>query len=102
MDFKSYRHDVLYSGINMLQWQRDLASELVKVLWDEGVIVDYIWFMASSYPKVTMHAIVVDNDDEAAECIAVWEYDKSQQSIPEALPWELVSVDIGDLPPGLV
>jgi len=99
--YKDYVRDVIASGITMLSIHKRMARELMKVLWNENIIVDYIWFMISSYPEITMRAIV-DSDDELLECVATWEYDHNQQSDPFARPWELTDVELVDLSPGLV
>lgn len=99
--YKDYVRDVIASGITMLAVHKRMARELVKVLWNENIAVDYVWYMVSSYPVITMRAIV-DSDDEMLECVAVWEYDHSRQSDPFAIPWELADVELVDLPSGLV
>ena len=101
-EFEEYCKQVIKDSIPLPPWKRDLALEMMKELWDNDVVVDYVWCVVSSYPIVKVSAVVIDNNEEVCEARATWEYDKSQQSKPTASPWVLVDLELLDSPTGLV
>jgi len=74
---------------------------LIKVLYDDDVIVDYIWMVVSGYPHLVMHAIVTDENDEMCQCVARWVYDHSKASDPLGPHYIMVDVELTDLPGGI-
>jgi hypothetical protein len=82
---------------------RPLARELAHTLWDEGVLIDNIWFsVVNGTDYVCMRALCSDEDDGIVECCAIWGYDFDLISDPFAQQWELVEVELMEPLPGLV
>ena len=101
-DYESYCHDVMTdSPVLMLADHRDYALELIKVLFDDDVVVSYIWLLVSGYPNLTMYAVVEDENGEECQCVARWEYDHSRISDPFGPHYVMVDVELTDLPGGM-
>ena len=104
-DYASYVRDVMFTA-PVCGWMRRLVREMLRVLWREGVVVDYIWFSMSDVRKdrkyVSMSAIAVDTDDEEVEAVARWEYDSDKVHTPTSKHWVLSDVELRDLPEGFV
>ena len=101
-DYKSYCYDVIAdSPVLVLVDHRDYAYELLEFLWNENVIVNYVWMVVSGYPHLTMRAMVEDGDGKGYQCIARWEYDDSMLSDPFGPHYELVDVELTDIPEGM-
>ena len=100
-DYKSYCLDVIADSVPMLIDHRDYVLELIEFLFNENVIVSYVWMLVSGYPHLAMHAIVEDENEDEYECVARWEYDHSRTSDPFGPHYELVDVELTDLPGGM-
>lgn len=84
-------------------WMWPLAEQLVRVLYDDNVLIDKIWSSAVRGTEfVTMRALVFEDENDNLEAVAKFEYNKSKVSSPLEHPWELVDVAIGRPVAGLV
>jgi len=100
--YRLYCRDVIIdSPVLRLSDHQHYARELLKFLWDENVIVNYVWMVISGYPHLTMYALVEDEDGDEYQCIARWEYDDSMTSDPYGPHYELVDVELTDIPGGM-
>lgn len=101
-EYGAYRAEVVASPLLPREWMRDVMGQAVDALWEEDVVVDYVWIVVSSYPWAFIHAIVYDEEDEPWEAIIECEFDQSTRSQPFGKHWVLVSIEMDELPEGLL
>jgi len=101
-EFDSYCHGVLcHASIGSWMWY--MAEQLVRVLYDDNMLVDKIWSsIVHDATYVEMRALVFENDNDNLEAVARWERDKIKVSDPLQLQWDLVDVTIDKPIAGLV
>jgi len=97
-DYDAYCKEVLEDSLIITHaWQRRLVLEMLQELWDNDVIVEYVWAMSSGYPTIVVNALAVDTDNSECEVVATWAYDKELQSEPDAWPWIMVDLELKDV-----
>ena len=93
-EFSDYcEHIVCTASIGL--WMHTLGRQFVRVLYEENILIDKIWFsVVHGAEYVEMRAMVYEDENDNLEATARWERDKAKVSLPLDMPWELVDVKV--------
>jgi len=104
-DYEDYCADVINSsGVITTARHCMLALEMLAELWNNDVVVEYVWAMSCDFDGVIMYAVAIDSNDLECEAICRWKYDEADRKSATwpAKPLVMVDLELRDLEDGIV